>query len=405
MGLLFHGTGVSCFSMPDQLFLSFFGDGPYWRDFALAPAYPSGFSYIWPFRYDDRLVEPLLRAELAPSEGAKKLVGTDAFLCARFSTAHQDTVLPLRKITITHVDVSAEIYSFYFRAGPLVDVQSVTKLSEVGLEIPAASRAGLGNFLAFRSQLPTPALASTDPGLEDRVWAKLCQLISAESVLPINEQAKRSLFLRFRIPSLGVNPAPVERLYTSIGQGPVYGAAFREGQAYEVTYSHRVPWLESKNTTVSEIPLDYKLPTSSVELNSPMGSVIGNYQVTHISLAALRSSGTWEELVIAPRERELTAQNQEKINAFDLKIPFRVKMSFWYRFYHMWIYVVLMWLALAMLGAVASLAQIVKDISDGKVVDWGLYKYYFPLNVLASAIASVAIFLVQEKLKDKLKSK
>jgi hypothetical protein len=390
--------------MPDQLFLCFFGDGPFWRDFVLAPAYPSGFSYIWPFRYDDKWVQPKLQTELATPAGRKKLENTEATLGVRFGNPHSETVLPLRKITLTHVDTSAGLYSFYFRAGPLVDVQSATELSTVGIPISASEKAVVGSSLAFRSASSMPAVISTDPDLEDRVWAKLCELICSESVLPINPQAKQSLFLRFGIPSAGLHPVAVECLYTSEGQGPVYGASFREGQVYEVTYSHRIPWLGGKNTTVSEIPVDYKLPTSSVELNSPTGSVIGNYQVTHISVAALRSSATWEELVIAPRERDLTSQNGDKINAFDVKIPFTVKLSILHRFRTTWVYVLLLWLALTMLGVITSIAQLVKDVADGKPIDFGLYKYYVPLTALASAIVAVVIFLLQEKLKDKVKS-
>jgi hypothetical protein len=202
----------------------------------------------------------------------------------------------------------------------------------------------------------------------------------------------------------GEKMVPIECLHNLQGQGPIYGAAFREGQTYEVTYSHRVPWLEGKNTTIAEIPLDYMLPTSSVELSSPTGTVIGNYQVTNLSLTGIRASSSWEEMVIQPKERILTAQNQDKINAFEMKIPFKVKRSLWYRFRTSWVYVLLLWLALAAVGAIAAVADIVKDISAGKPVGWGLYKYYLPLAALFSGMAALSVFLLQEKVKKRMGS-
>jgi hypothetical protein len=34
-----------------SLFVTFYGDGPYWDNTVLLPAYPSGYSYFRPFRY------------------------------------------------------------------------------------------------------------------------------------------------------------------------------------------------------------------------------------------------------------------------------------------------------------------------------------------------------------------
>jgi hypothetical protein len=386
--------------MAGELLLCFFGDGPYWRDFVLGPAYPSGFSYIWPFRYDDKYVEPSLRTELAKTNRPHNLEGSTAILGARFGGIHNNKVLPIRKVTVSHVDVSAGVYSLYFRCGPLVDFRKAATLSGLALDLSPAA-AGSATYLCFRESVTLPSFLGDDLALEEQVWAQFCQLLSAETALPVRDDAKRSLFLRFRTPSTSSGPVPVERLYLSTGQGPIYGAALREGSAYELAYSHRVPWLEGKNTTIAEIPLDYKLPTSSVELNSPTGAVIGNYQVSHISLSALRATPTWEELLIQPRERKLVSQNKEEINAFDLKIPFKVKFSFWYRLRQTWIFVLLLWLALTVVGAVASFSDVVKALTSGQSVDWDLHKYYIPLSAIASAIAAVAIFLLQERLKHK----
>jgi len=195
----------------------------------------------------------------------------------------------------------------------------------------------------------------------------------------------------------------VSRLQMSEGQGPIYGAVFREGLSYELTYAHRVPFLEGKNTTIAEIPLDYKPPTTSVELSSPTGTVIGNYQVSHLNLSALRASSSWGEMVIQPHDKVLTAQNNTKINTFELKIPFRVERSLWYRFRTIWGFVLLLWLALTLVAGLAGFADIVKNISSGKPIDWDLYKYYLPVSALASALAALSVFLLQEKVKSRVK--
>jgi hypothetical protein len=390
--------------MPDQLFLCFNGDGPYWSDFVRTISYPSGFSYtVYPFRYDTDLVEPSLAAELGSADGIRQIVNTEAVLGARFGKSHQQFICPIRKVTVTHLEISAGVYSFYFRCGPLLDVRSAHALSDVAISIPPADRARLASYICFRAPLTPPAFVANDPAAEEQVWANFCELIVREPVLPIKDEARQSLFLRFRTPASGKQAASVSCLETSEGRGPTYGAVFLEGKHYELTYAHRVPFLEGKNTTIAEIPFDYKPPTTSVELSSPTGTVIGNYQVSHLSLSAIRASSSWEEVLIQPHEKVLTAQNSDKINAFDIKIPFKVEWSFWYRFRTTWLFVLLLWLALTVVGSIAAFADIVKDISAGKAIDWALYKYYIPVSALASAFAALAVFLLQAKVKNRVK--
>ena len=62
-----------------------------------------------------------------------------------------------------------------------------------------------------------------------------------------------------------------------------------------------------------------------------------------------------------------------------------------------------MWIALTVVGTIANFADIVKDISGGKPVDRGLYKFYLPLSAVASAFAALAVFLLQEKVKNRAK--
>src|SRR5262249_26325520 len=58
---------------PPGLILAFRADGPYWSDLVHILAYPDGVSYIWPFRYDARYVDPTLIDSLKTDEARAAL--------------------------------------------------------------------------------------------------------------------------------------------------------------------------------------------------------------------------------------------------------------------------------------------------------------------------------------------
>ena len=115
--------------MANQLFLCYYGDGPYWSDTISLPALPSGVSYIHEFRYDQRLVQHTAEGFGSIGQVNKgKLVDAQVCLAAHFQSArHRSTFLPIRKAIITKATASANISPVLFRLGPLssFDVGSV----------------------------------------------------------------------------------------------------------------------------------------------------------------------------------------------------------------------------------------------------------------------------------------
>jgi hypothetical protein len=136
---------------------------------------------------------------------------------------------------------------------------------------------------------------------------------------------------------------------------------------------------------VKKIPVEYKAPTGNVELNRSEEDFTGNYQTHVLSITALKPSGTWEEIVIAPKQESVEAQDGQIINTVRLPIPVKVNKSIRYRLKTTYIWLGLLWLSL-------FANVVITRLSEGKT--------NLPLiiiSAIASLISAIAVFLLQQK--------
>ena len=224
-----------------SLFLTFYGDGPYWDNTVVLPAYPSGYSYFRPFRYRDAWVQPALLERMARDPTG--FVGEVASLCMRFSTKGSESALvPIRSVTLT--SVRAEDDNFvYFKLGPFFRFERGQSLYKCSLNVPeevdaAADGQEPDRRLFFEADLQVPAGAPEDQDAE--MWGRLGELIAGEQSLPIAEKARRALFFHFCTPSRD-KPAEVVEIGRSWVAGAKSGARVAERRSYEMCCSTEFP--------------------------------------------------------------------------------------------------------------------------------------------------------------------
>ncbi len=363
-------------SRAPQIVLSFRADGPYWSDLIHLLAYPEGISYVWPFRYDARLIEPSLRDDFASASTAKLLRGTPILVGARFHSRHTDKFVPIRLANLIQVDSSSGIYSFYFRLGPAMDFVDATDLVSCAVNITQDV-----DHLAFRTNLTATKYKVASPTKLGPSWKEFASLIANEVVLPINEGAQRSLF--FHIPPIRSATGDVkpERIFKSWSGEHVFGFKLKEGRRYELKFSHFVPSLETTNTTIREVLVEPKLPATNLEPNTTHVTMIGNYGVESLLLGAARPSQVWEQLELAPTEKIYTAQDgTTKINSHEIKIPLRVAWSLRRWIGRTFLPAIFLFIALAALGAANILDKMLEKLSEGTLT-WNKILMQWPLSV------------------------
>lgn len=339
-----------------QLFLCFFGDGPLWDNVVLVPAYPSGYSYFRPFRYRDAWVQPDLLSDMADQQERRTLIGSDAWLCMRFdSDEHRSKLLPMRKVKITHIDYLPDLHSVYFRLGPFYDLGTTEELQQACVEIGEEERGAIGNSLFFRSELVIPNGKLVSKDKEDGMWARFSDLIAKERALPFREETKRALFLRFREPSREKEVARASLIHGSWNLGNIYGSIFSEGRSYELVFFHRIPGLIQTDTSVKNCHIEYGAPTGNVELSVSEEDLTGNYQRHVLGVTALQPSGTWEELVIAPKQESAGGKDGQRVSTVRLEIPFKVKKDLRYRIKRTWLWIMLLALFLCSKDVLAAI--------------------------------------------------
>jgi hypothetical protein len=379
--------------------LSFRADGPYWSDLVHLLAYPDGINYVWPFRYDARLVESSLRAEFDTAAMRRALCGASILIGARFLASHTDKFLPIRRATIIQVDASAGIYSWLFRLGPAMDFVGAADLSNCAVDMTEDV-----DHLAFRDNLTPPLNQVADYQKLGASWKAFASLIVQESVLPINNDAKRSLFFHINPIRSAAGQVGTKLIFKSWSREDVFGFQLKEGQRYELKFSHYVPSLEGANTTIRAILIQPKLPATNIEPNTTQIDAIGNYGIESIILGAARRSETWEQLALSPTEKVYTAQNgQTQVISHEVKVPVRVAWSLWRWVWRTLLPAVLLFIALAMLGAANILDKLLAKLADGSL-SWGKIFAEWPVIVLilvASGVASFTIPLLQARINPK----
>lgn len=366
------------------LFLCFRGDGPYWDNTLLVPGYPSGYSYIRPFRYRDNWVQKRLLEEIYNERARDKLTGAQVVLCMRFLLDEKRwSVLPIRKAVVRHIDPMSDNQSVYFSMGFLYDYTKVKALSDICVDIDQSERDAVGETLFFRANLDIPITECTNEAMEDVAWVSFVNLVAGEISLPIKEEAKGSLFIRFQGLS-HKEPAKRGVIHKSWSLGEIHGAILTEGSSYELVFYHRVPKLITQNTSLKESLVRYKVPSGNLELSRSEEHLTGNYQKHVLNVSALKPTGTWEEIIIEiPEQTE--SQDGRKINTANTHIPLKVKTSLWYRLKQTYFWVLIVWGSL-------FLNVIVNSLLRGET-DWNL----IIVSASIAVLSALGVYMLRQR--------
>jgi hypothetical protein len=396
-----------------NLFLCFYGDGPFWKDLLYVPAYPAGFSYQkWPFRYDpSKWVSQGLQVEVRNQE--QKKIQIAGILGVRFRRTRQELLLPLRRIEITWIDLAGGITQFYFRVQALLDFTKFNSLEQACLSLPPDELAADGevkNALAFRSAVKVDSLHWSAPEGEDLAWSKMLDLVEVNGNVPLRKEVKSATYLRFSNLSEAKagTVAPTE-LEISSGKGPIYGANLKEGREYQIKLSHRILAEDQEDTATAPIlPVKLDLPTTNLQLTQPALEVLGWYQTTPIIFKALRADQAHQVLLIhADKKKAGTtadeAGEQDGGSDIYLPIPLKVSIGWLYRLRTNWALRIGLALVRTIQAGVTYLKDFLDKLLEGKATFSDLTKFWpvFLVLFFLGAVASILVTLLKGPAKSK----
>jgi hypothetical protein len=342
-----------------NIYVCFFADGRLWDNTPLVAAYPTGFSYFRPFRYRDAWIHDALRTEIDNELQRSALVDSSATLGMRFlSPDYKWLVLPVRKVQLTFIDCLPENYSVYLKMGPMINFAGVEDLRSICTEIPLEERqSDSEQTLFFRSSAVVSSAYCETSTDENHAWARYCDLVAKDQTMPIHEQARNCVFLRLASLTNGES-VKTKAIHQSRRMGERYGAYLQEGKTYELVLLHRVPALIGLHETAEFSPVSYESATGNLKPSPAEEDYSANYQTHVVTVSAVTPSAAWEELVVKlPKGPIETPQTKKKIHTANLHIPARVSRSLWYRFRMVYVWVILLWLALTFLAAIDGIAD------------------------------------------------
>jgi hypothetical protein len=384
-----------------NLFLCFFGDGPYWKDFVYIPAYPAGFSYQkWAFRYTSEWVASAVNVEAQQQQ--QKKIQISGILGVRFSTKHPEKLLPLRKIEVTWIDLAGGITQFYFRVQALLDFTKFATLENACLTIPPEELATDGQVkstLAFKSSVATDSLPWCSSETEGAAWGKLLDLIEGNVNVGLKVELKSATYFRFsNISDAKTRTIQPTELEVSQGKGPIYGALLKEGREYKVQLSHRILG-EAHDGTAPILPLALELPTTNLQLTEPALEVVGWYQTTPIVFKALRADQAHQVLVIRSdkkkgKEIEDAKAEDGNLDLF-LPIPLRVSIGWLYRLRTNWALRIGLAVVLTIQASLAYFKDFMDKLLEGKaslsdlITFWPVFLLLFALGAVASIFVTL----------------
>jgi hypothetical protein len=332
-------------------FVCFYGDGDLWKNINEVVSYPSGCSFYRDFRYPDNRIQNEILEEIKHDEQRILYQGRKALLSIRFFNENfKWLLLPIREIEITKIKYMADNHSVFFKLGKMVDFCQTKKLRDYCIEIPLSERDHITNDnILLRSSASIDKIKFSKIENEDDSWVAYTTKVVKDTSVPFNDGARNSLFLRLScLPN--EKCVSVDNLYDSINKGQISGLKFKEGKNYEIGILHRAPSLIGTNTTIGQQEVEYIYNQTTLELNCSVESYSANYQTHIIFVSAKNKTGTFEEIQIKPKSQEIKISNNKTLNAYELKVPFRVFVNHWHRFKNSYIWLILLFIALLILS-------------------------------------------------------
>jgi hypothetical protein len=267
----------------------------------------------------------------------------------------------------------------------LFSFNKMKSLSDVCLNIDPRKRDAIGGTLFFRADLSVPFTETEceNEGMEDADWVSFVDLIASEKSLPLKEEAKGALFIRFRVTSrkdLGKRGI----LHKSLSLGEVHGTILTEGSSYELIFYHRVPMLLGQNISIEKSLIKCKVPSGNLELSRSEEEISANYQKHILNVSALKPSGTWEEIIIEPPE-QVKSQDGRIIHTANSRIPLKIKTSFWYRLKRTYFWVFIVWGSLFANAVINNLLE--------KKTDWNL----IIVSASIAVLSALGVFILQQR--------
>lgn len=302
--------------------LSFYGDGPRWRNAIELPAYPPGFSFPRPFRYRDTWIETeLLDAMRRNPDGFE---GLEVLLAMRFKSPDLGFV-PLRRARISSAEISPDNSFINFSAGDLFAISDeISDLRDLAQPIPDSAR----NALCF-SASPS-GLESESEGAESELsrWTSLVDLLAATS-LPLDCRAKRAVYMHISTPR-GWRVSKADVVDRSRTSGFRYGLRLKEASEREATLVHRVPCMIGSEESAPDFLIGVGSSSQSVAVTPAKAEISSNYGRYLLSLVGIRAENAWADLEIGDSSEHPAPQGHEVTR---LQIPVRTVFGAWHRFW------------------------------------------------------------------------
>lgn len=371
-----------------HIFLCFFADGPKWDNIQQIPAYPTGYSYFRPFRYRNKWIDKLLLGILNNREQFKTLIGKEVILCMRFGKgSYKNYIIPIRKVIITGLDILADNYSIFFKMGSFFNFLSYDNLADAAIKIPNKGDKTDNDYLFFVSKIT--GFSNTNNSInENEIWSRLTDLISKDKKLPINASGKNSVFLRFNTPTIK-KQAKISTIHSYHNNHNIHGSLLSEGNSYDLKIYHRIPRLFNTNYSF-ELNYSYESPSKNIEYDRTLEEYSGNYQTHFIEISPRRPSGTWEEILIEPKSKEIKISDKDNITLYAeiLRIPIKIKKNYFHRTksYYAWIF---------LFSTLLFINSIINHFYDFEE------NIFAPIiSIALSAIIGVIVFLLPKRLWD-----
>ncbi len=385
--------------MRSNLFLSFYGDGPYWSDFLHLLAYPPNTNYVWPFRYPSNLLHPELESIVVDPQQAKSLVGTTAVVGTRFQNEqNKDQFIPIRKVTIREVELAAGVCQFHFFLGPHYDFRAFDDLSGASISVNVSNE-----FLAFFDDRIVEQDRECPSSYEGDNWNKFSLLVASNQF--VTESAREGLWVN-------VAPKSKNARFGIQKSGDAFWWWRRRhanrslyllpGETLEIDYAHHIPSLKGQNMTLGEIDIELSVDSDDFEISAVGARPIGNYGVQRFSLAALRPTQITHKISIQFANKKLPSQDENyEIYTSSFELPVYVRWSFLHWLRSSAFPVLALFFSLLVLGVAGILEESLPKIIDGTLAlsDFSENWIVIAAVVLASASATFAIPYFKEMRK------